>query len=187
MKQRLIVIMFFIVSISYSQTDTASYFNKTLSKNNFTIELGGKALAYSIGFERTLYTTKKIIIAVNINTSYEPFLYDAILPIGGVVLIGKNQNKLLFGLTATTVFDFTPFPKTRKERFTNRAIGSYYKPLYNLEFIQPSIGWRRYFKKGNSLSISFTPFIPLFLDEEGRFDYLLKIIPTVGLGYNFKL
>jgi hypothetical protein len=129
----LAIILFGFNLILCCQNDTTSYFNKNLNANNFSIELGGKAYLYSIGYERLLYRSKMFLLTGNLNLSYEPFAgYDGILlPLGINTLIGKNSNKLLFGLHLTNGFNFTPYPKTRKERQAYRASGEY---LYRLLF-----------------------------------------------------
>lgn len=174
----------------FSQKDTSQFYNKTLSENNFSIELGGKAGFYSLGYERTIYKSKKLLLAGSINLSYEPYVFKGIvIPIGIITMIGEKQNKLLFGLSAMNGFDFDPYPKTRKERQTYRVSGWSYYPLYTFGLIEPSIGYRRYFKKGNSISIAFTPIILLLIDDSGKCRYgrPKDTLPWFGINYNFKI
>lgn len=182
------IITFFAINPLFSQKDTSQFYNKTLSKNNFSIELGGKGYLYSVGYERTFYNSKKLLLTGSLNLSYEPFVfYGIILPIGINALVGEKRNKLLLGLSATNNFDFTPYPKTRKERQAYRASGQTYYPLYTLYFATPYIGYRRYFKKGNSISIAFTPVIPLLIDDAGRsFVEPQETIPWFGINYNLR-
>lgn len=159
-------ILTFIILLAYTalfaQKDTTQYYNKTLSKNNFSIELGGKAFLYSIGYERTIYKSKKVLVTGSVNLSYEPFLgfHGIITPIGINTLIGEKKNKLVLAFYTTNSFDFNPNPKTSEEREIYRADGKYkndknYHPPYRLYFIIPSIGYRRYLKNGNSISFEY--------------------------------
>ena len=186
----LIFVLSGISSIILAQGDTTQYFNKTLSKNNFSIELGGKAYLYSVGYERTIYNSRKIMLTSSINLSYEPFAgFDGIIvPVGINTFVGKKQNKLLLGLYLTSGFAFHPYPKTRKEREAYRTSGQYkydmYRPPYSLFYIVPSVGYRRYLKKGNSISIEYTHLIynfygELFFAEPG-------LVPWFGITYNFR-
>lgn len=190
------IIITFIIILSvnhlFSQKDTSQFYNKTLSNNNFSIELGGKALLYSVGYERIVYRSKKVLLTGNFNLSYAPFagFNGIIVPIGINTLIGEKRNKLLFGLSATNGFNFfNIYPKTRKERELKRISGGYYLPIYVLTFIQLSAGYRMYLKNGNSLSFVFTPILPLGIDEAGggySFDPK-AIVPWFGITYNLKL
>jgi hypothetical protein len=183
------IFIFFSIAL-FAQNDTTSYFNKTLSKNNFTIELGGKALLYSIGYERQVFTSKKILLIGNVGLSYEKFLFDEfdiLMPLEAKILIGEKRNKLSLGFTVVPAFNFNPYPKNRKERLESIAVGNYHRSLYSLAYMQPIIGVRRYFKNGNSFSITFNPIIFISLDETGKFNYTSPIIPILGINYNLKL
>jgi hypothetical protein len=193
MKTIIITIAIFISSISFnplfSQKDTAQFYNKTLSKNNFSVELGGKGWYYSIGYERTFYNSKKLLMAGSVNLSYDPFIFEAIiLPIGINALVGEKRNKLLLGLSVTNTFNFfNYYPKSLKERTARRASGGSYNPLYTLLYATPYIGYRRYFKKGNSISIAFTPVIPLVIDDAGgSFVEPKATLPWLGITYNLR-
>jgi hypothetical protein len=186
MKNLLIaIIILFTFNPLFSQKDTSQFYNKTLSNNNFSIELGGKAFAYSIGYERTIYKSKKLLLSGCVNLSYEPFAFKGIVvPIGINVLIGEKRNKLSFGLYATNILNFNPYPKTYKERMDYKAAGAQYDPLYEL-MPALSLGYRRYFNQGNSITIAITPL--LFLSEFGNNDLLNPdIVPWIGLNYNIK-
>lgn len=175
----------------FSQKDTSQFYNKTLSKNNFSIELGGKGLLYSVGYERVILRSKIFLLTGNVNLSYGAFagFDDIIVPLGITMLVGEKRNKLLLGFYGTNVFDFTPNPKTMKERAAYRVNGNYkydmtYHQPYRLPFIVASVGYRRYFKKGNSISIEYTHLIynfygKLFFAEP---DY----VPWFGINYNLK-
>ncbi len=171
-KKIMLVNLLLFSSSLFSQKDTTQYFNKTLSNNNFSIEVGGKGFLYSIGYERTIFKSKKMLLAAGVNFSYYPpytgiaGLDGIMLPIGLSAHFGKSTNKLSVGINASNYF-------------ANDAYLSIYNdyPLYQLFFV-PSIGYRKYFKKGNSLSIAFTPFFgtnPWYAD-----------IPWAGLNYNIK-
>lgn len=170
----------------FSQKDTSQFYNKTLSKNNFSVELGGKGGLYSVGYERMLFRSKNFLLTGSVNLSY--YRLEAImLPIAINTLIGEKQNKLLFGLNLANHFNVTPYPKTRKARVSYRTSRMDYRPLYNLAFIQPTVGYRRYFKKGNSLSVAFTPLVLMYLDDAGSFYFDPKeTLPWFGISYNFK-
>jgi len=189
-KKLIIVIILLYVSLKYnplfSQKDTSQYFNKTLSNNNFSIELGGKAIFYSIGYERTIYRSQKIILSATINLNTD--LTKWIIPIGLNLILGKKENKLLFGLCETNQFDSNPYPKTKTERQAFRASGQYNYPPYRLLFIIPSIGYRRYFKKGNSLSVVYTYLIYGSTTENFIFSKPGQgfLFPWFGINYNFK-
>ena len=189
MKHLLIALLLFAFNPLFSQKDTSQFYNKTLSNNNLSIELGGKGWLYSIGYERIIYKSKKILLAGTVNLSYEPFagFSGIMIPLGINVLVGEKRNKLILGLSETNGFDFNPFPKTRKERLAFKASGRNYYPLYELVFIQPSVGYRRYFKNGNSLSIAFTPVVPLLIDEVGGgFFEPTETLPWFAVNYNLK-
>lgn len=188
----IIIILIIIMLGSYhlfSQKDTSQFYNKKLSNNNFSIELGGKALLYSVGYERIVYRSSKILFTGNLNLSYEPFagFHGIMAPIGINIVIGEKQNKLQLGVFMTNSFDFNPNPKTSKEREAFRVNEEYkydknYYPPYRLYFIVPSIGYRRYFKKGNSVSFEYTYLIynfygELFFAEHG-------LVPWFGINYN---
>jgi|GEM_PF-5745745 len=187
----LLFIFLFCFNPLFSQKDTSQFYNKTLSNNNFSVELGGKSILYSIGYERTFYKSKKLLLTGSINLSYEPFAgFDGIiLPTGINTLLGEKRNKLLLGLYETNGFDFNPYPKTRKEREAYRAIGNYkndknYSQPYRLYLIVPSIGYRRYFKKGNSISFEYNYLIDnsygdMFFDK-------LTLASWFGINYNLK-
>ncbi len=171
----------------FSQKDTSQFYNKTLSSNNFSIELFGKAGFYSLGYERTFYKSKKLLLAAGINVSYEPFagVDGVVAPIGISALIGEKENKLLLGLAETNAFDFYPYPKTQKERNEFNDSLQDYRPLYSLMSIVPSVGWRRYLKKGNSITVAFSPIIFTYRDGGYKFN-ALKMLPWVGINYNIK-
>lgn len=161
MKNTFTLLMLFVLKTIVAQNDTAKYYNQTLSRNNLSVELGGKALLYSVGYERTVYTSKKILLTGNLNMSYEPFVgfEGIILPLGFNMLMGEKKNKFLLGLFTTNGIDFNPYPKTKKERKDYKASPEYqsdrYSPPYRLFYIVPSIGYRRYLKNGNSISIEY--------------------------------
>lgn len=190
MKKILTLILFFLLNSSFAQNDTVQFYNRTLNKNNFSVELGGKALLYSIGYERTIFTSQKVLLTGSVNMSYEPFAgFDGIiLPIGLNTLIGEKKNKLLLGLHLTNGFAFYPYPKTRKERVAYRASGQYkydmYRPPYRLFYIVPSIGYRMYLKKGNSISIEYTHLIYNFYGEISFAEP--GLVPWFGITYNFR-
>lgn len=175
-----------MLHVLLAQTDSVPYYNKTLGKNNFSIELGGKGYLYSIGYERTIYTSKKILLTTSVNVSYEPFAgFDGlIVPIGLNGLIGQEQNKLLVGCHFTNGFDFTPYPATKKERGQYRETGrykyDYYSPPYKLYYTVPSVGYRRFFKNNSSITGAFTPLIYHYYS--GTWD----ILPWFSINYNFK-
>ena len=182
-------IIIFAFNPLFSQKDTSQFYNKTLSKNNFSIELAGKALFYSVGYERILFRTKKNLVIGSINLSYMPIfrVSQIIVPTGIKTLIGEKRNKLILGLYTTNSFDFNPNPSNRKEREAYRADGKYkydknYYPPYRLYFIVPSVGYRRYFKNGNSVSIEYNHLIYNFYGE--LFFTRNGIGPWLGINYN---
>lgn len=189
-KIMLVNLLLFSFSL-FSQKDTTQYFNKTLNNNNFSIELGGKGYLYSVGYERTILKRKTFLLSVNINISFEPFIgYDGIIiPIGLNTLFGKNKNKLLVGLNATNGFDPTPYPKTRKERKEYQTTGQYrydrYEAPYRILFVVPYVGYRKYFKNNNSLSVAFTYLI--YVDSIGTYHFFEPgLVPWLGINYNIK-
>ena len=156
MKHLLIIVIILIgFNPLFSQKDTSQFYNKTLSNNNLSLELGGKSLWYSLGYERTFYKSKILLLAGTLNLSYEP--YDGFngirIPLGINILLGEKKNKLLLGLYLFNQIDFTPYPKTRQERAAfrltdqNYKIQKFYSPPYRLLLVVPLIGYRRYFKK----------------------------------------
>jgi hypothetical protein len=183
----IIVLLFFSYSL-FSQKDTTQYYNRTLINNNFSFELGGKGFLYSIGYERLFCKKKKILIVGGIGITYAPPIgFDGVLiPIEIKVALGKKQNKLQFGLFETNGFDFTPYPKTRAERVDYRNSGTYkydyYSPPYQLFFLGPSLGYKRYFKNRNSLSFEF---VYLLFNNYGHFKLTNgNAIPWLGISYN---
>ena len=187
MKNTFTFVLLIALNTILAQNDTNKYYNQTLSKNNFSIELGGKGYLYSIGYERAIYTSKKVLLSGTINLSFIPFVgFDGIiLPIGVNVLIGGKKNKLLAGTHIANSIDFTPYPKTKKERQEYRESGryrtDYYSPPYILTYTAPSLGYRRYFKNNNSISTSFSTLIYRYYS--GSWD----VIPWFGLNYNIEL
>lgn len=189
----IIVIILFCLNPVFSQKDTSKFYNKTLSKNNFSIELGGKALFYSLGYERIVYRSEKVLLTGNINLSYVPFAgFDGIvIPITINTLIGKKRNKLLFGLSVTNAIDFNPYPKTRKARLAYIASGQYkydhYSPPYQLLYLVPNIGYRMYFKTGSSFSLAFAPIVYHHYNYIDLSNLKLGLFPWFSINYNFKL
>lgn len=187
MKNLIVIFLFLVPGSTYAQTDTVEFYNKTLSKNNFSIELGGKGYLYSIGYERTVFTSKKVLLTGSVNVSYIPFAgFDGIiLPVGANTLIGQKRNKLLVSCYITNSIDFTPSPKTKKERQEYRESGryrtDYYSPPYELTYFVPSLGYRRYFKNNSSISVLFCPLIYHYYYST------IDIIPWFGLNYNIEL
>lgn len=189
------IFLFFVLNTMLAQADSVPYYNKTLSKNNFSVELGGKALLYSIGYERTLLTSKKVLLTASVNASYLGFLIFnpsvVTIPVGMNVAIGAKKNKLLLGFYTTNNIDFAPYPSTKKERELFKATEDKsnwqkYSPPYRLVFLIPSIGYRRYFKNGHSLSIEYDHIMYNFYgtlyvngaNSRGLFQWM-------GIKYNF--
>jgi len=185
MKYILIIFIFlYALNPLFSQKDSSQFYNKTLSNNNFSVELGGKGFLYSVGYERILLRSEKLLLTGSLNLSYVPFA--GIVPIGINILAGEQRNKLLFGLCATNFFDFTPYPKNKQEREKIKAAGKYYEPPYVFYFV-PSVGYRRYLKKDNSLSVAFTPLIYKPINRDGSsIASQLDAIMWFGINYNFK-
>ena len=176
----------------FSQKDTSQFYNKTLSNNNLSIELGGKSIWYSLGYERTFYKSKILLLTGTVNLSYEPFdgFNGLRIPIGINTLLGEKRNKLLLGLYILNQINFSPKPKTSQERAAYRLSHENYKieinysPPYRLLFIDPSIGYRRYFKKGNSISFEYTY---LIYNSYGELVFdKLRLASWFGINYNFK-
>ncbi len=188
MYKKLIIVIILLSlknNLLFSQKDTSQYFNKTLSNNNFSIELGGKGGLYSIGYERTLYRSQSFLLSGSINVGG----IGGTFPIGLNTMFGKKINKLFLGLYATNDFNFNPYPKSNKDRLALRAAGQNYSQLYSLYLI-PAIGYRRYFKKGNSLTIAFTPIMFIRNESTYHFNSLINWLqlttPWFGVNYNFK-
>ena len=192
MKNLIIIFLLFVLRSTYAQTDTVEFYNQTLSKNNFSIELGGKAYLYSIGYERNIFNSKKVLLTGSVNISYQEFagFPGILMPVGINVCLGEKKNKFLFSLFTTNGIDFNPYPKTKKEREEFRATENYqnekyYRQPYRLYFIVPCIGYRRYFKNGNSLTIdynhiSYNNYGKVSFDSPG-------FLPWLGVKYNVAL
>jgi len=174
-KKLIIVIILLYVSLKYnplfSQKDTSQYFNKTLSNNNFSLELGGSGYLYSLGYERIIYKSKKILLTGNIKFSYYPpftenktGLDGLMLPIGLNTLIGQSKNKICLGVGASNYFDLGG-PKNIYDNYQH----------YKLLFV-PCLGYRRYFRNDHSLSIVFTPFFEV--------SPWIADFPWLGVNYN---
>lgn len=172
MRKLTIITLLFCNYSMFCQNDTALYYNKMLSNNNFSIELGGKGFLYSIGYERTIFKSKKILLTGGINLNYYPpfasiaGLDGIMLPIGLNVHFGKFSNKFSLGVNASNYFANSAY----------LTINNDY-PLYQLFFV-PSIGYRKYFKNGNSLSFVFSPFF-------GTNPWYANI-PWGGVNYNIR-
>jgi hypothetical protein len=183
-------------------TKSDSSFNYNLSKrrDNFYLEIFGRANYYSYNYEYEKITPLKKTYsrAIQFGVGYPIGLEKAklkniplFIPISYNWIFGTGRSKLEFGVGITSVFDFTPFPRDyyarmdvykHKEKYIALGYDNSFSPIMRFIFC-PSVGYRLITKNNILFRATFSP-IATYYVFPGYF--MVLPLPAISIGYSFK-
>lgn len=183
LQMRIHVILIIIQSILVNSSINAQNPDKSnYGKNEFSIELLGSGVLYSINIEHSFYRKGRIEIKGKTGLMFNPirikglFDYRSIgITIEPKILYEIDQNRIELGVGYTYIYlyDIIEYEE---------ILGC----CSDLNLLIPRLGYRRYNKAGRRyFSLSFTPLITLDRNKEGDEWDVNLFIPYGGIGYGW--
>jgi hypothetical protein len=186
--------------VSNVKVDSSFNYNLSKRRDNFYLELLGRANYYSYNYEYEKITPfkKTYSRAIQVGIGYPIGLEKAklkniplFIPISYNWIFGRKSSKLELGIGICSTIDFTPFPRDyyarmdvykHPDKYIALGYDNTFSPVIRFVFC-PSIGYRLLAKNNVLFRATFSPLATYYI-----FPGFVSLLPWVGisLGYSFK-